>query len=319
MSDMATTKSVAILGEVLADVFPDTQVIGGAPFNVARHLSAFNLKTLMISRMGRDALASQVFANMQHHGLPTEGMQVDAIHPTGTVVVKVSGTQHAFEILPEQAYDYMEATAAIPLLAQYRPDVLYFGSLALRHACSRGTIGACIEHFKNAPNEEAGDVFLDINLRAPWYDLATLDFALSNATILKLNNEELRVLNGMLNLGAESDSPSSVQQAQTIKDHYRLEQVIVTCGEQGAWMLDETNRLWESAPSRLNATEIVDTVGAGDAFSAVCILGRLHGWSHAVTLQRANAFAAAVCTIRGAVPSSTRFYDAWIQSWGLAN
>lgn len=317
MSEVVSVKTVAVLGEVLADVFTDMQVIGGAPFNVARHLHALNSQTIMISRIGQDALAQQVLSSMEASGLSTVGMQQDAVHPTGKVMVEMHGAQHQFQILPEQAYDFIDTSMAMNIVTQYQPALLYFGSLALRHPCSRNAIAACNEHFNNSCETTPHDRFLDINLRSPWYDQSTLAFALTHATVLKLNVEELGVLNTMFNLSASDGSATAIQQARHLKTRYRLSQVIVTSGDQGAWMLDDEDRLWQSQPTQLHPAAIVDTVGAGDAFSAVCMLGRLQGWEHGITLQRANELAGAICTVRGAVPADAGFYDTFIAQWHL--
>ena len=60
---------------------------------------------------------------------------------------------------------------------------------------------------------------------------------------------------------------------------------------------------------------LVDTVGAGDAFAAICILGLLNHWSMEEMLTRAGIFASAACTIRGAAPETSDFYLPYIESW----
>lgn len=60
---------------------------------------------------------------------------------------------------------------------------------------------------------------------------------------------------------------------------------------------------------------MVDTVGAGDGFAAVCILGAVSGWPVARLLTRADAFASAICGIRGAVPDSAEFYRPFLEEW----
>jgi fructokinase len=60
---------------------------------------------------------------------------------------------------------------------------------------------------------------------------------------------------------------------------------------------------------------VIDTVGAGDAFSAIFLLGRARGWPLDVTLARANEFAGAICAVPGAVPRDLNFYDKWVGRW----
>lgn len=62
-------------------------------------------------------------------------------------------------------------------------------------------------------------------------------------------------------------------------------------------------------------TEVVDTVGAGDAFSAVLLLGLSSEWPLPLTLQRAQEFAAAVVGCRGATIADPDFYKAFSNRW----
>ncbi len=297
--------TVVVFGEVLADVFPDRTVLGGAPFNVACHLKALGQNPILITRLGDDALREQVTQAMTAKGMDSLGVQFDKRNPTGQVRVHLENGGHRFEILPQQAYDFIHPGVVRMTSLLVHPVMMYFGTLAQRHYISRRALKTLLRS-NRAPR------FLDINLRAPWYDKRTLQQSLQLAHIVKLNDEELALLAKMFDLEASSAS----EQAKSLLDRFDLQQVFVTCGAAGSWHMDrEGNRVETVKPEALSS--MVDTVGAGDGFAAVCILGALHGWTIATTLERANAFAGAICGIRGAIPDDGAFYSAFIQRWQL--
>jgi fructokinase len=292
----STCYVVALFGEVLADVFPGMSVLGGAPFNVARHIQRFNLHPLLISRTGNDTLSALLLQEMTQLGMNISGIQRDAEFPTGQVQVIIENDGHHFDILPDQAYDHIDAAAVQQTLSAFPPQLAYFGTLALRHEKSRAAAMQFLQHC-NCP------VFLDINLRTPWYDSDTIKLALEAADFVKLNDEELTIVAGLF--GSGSLVPRD--QALSLQQHFGLRQVLVTCGERGSWLLDEKQQLLEAAPVTL-AEPVVDTVGAGDAFAAVFMLGLLTGWDTATTLKHASEVAAALCRVRGAAAPSTGFF-----------
>lgn len=292
-------------GEVLADIFPNQTVLGGAPFNVARHLQAFGAHPVLITRLGNDELREKVLQVMSQNGMDTLGVQRSNRRPTGRVQVHIENGINRFEILPSQAYDFIHPGLVRMATLSANPALVYFGTLAQRSEVSRRALRSLLRSTGAAK-------FLDLNLRSPWYDKRTLIQSLQAADIVKLNNEELDVLARMLDFPG-SDSFS---QALKIMERFALDRILITCGELGAWHLNRDGKKVEIRPQGLPA-RIVDTVGAGDAFSAIYILGQLTGWSLANTLERANAFAAAICGIRGAVPDYADFYLEFKERWGM--
>lgn len=294
-----------MFGEVLADVFPEQSVLGGAPFNVARHLQVFDLHPLLISRIGSDALGEALLQEMSQRGMDASGMQRDADRLTGQVQVIFENGTHRFDILPDQAYDHICDTATGQAVAKTRPQLAYFGTLAQRGVQSR----MAAERFLR---DCECPLFLDINLRTPWYDEAVLTQSLDAAHIVKLNAEELVTLVSLLDLdGADPEA-----QARSLQRRFHLEQVLVTLGDAGSWLLDAQQQVTRAAPIKLQQP-MVDTVGAGDAYAAVFMLGLLRQWDVAVTLQRASVYAAAICCARGAAPASAAAIQSFKQSWGL--
>jgi fructokinase len=296
--------TVVLFGEVLADIFPDRTVLGGAPFNVARHLKAFGLNPVIITRLGNDTLRDEVLSIMAKNGMETLGIQLDKSYPTGRVKVHLHEAGHDFEILPLQAYDFIHPAVARMALLAANPALIYFGTLAQRCPVSERALKTLLRSTDAAK-------FLDINLRAPWYDKATMLHSLQNTDILKLNNEELEILAEKLEL---SGSPQNL--AKELIKRFCLEQVIITCGAAGAWQMNRQGKVVEIGADN-QAGKLMDTVGAGDAFAAVSILGSLRNWRMARTLERAHAFAGAICEIRGAIPDQTDFYQPFIEEWEI--
>jgi len=295
--------TVLLFGEVLADIFPDRTVLGGAPFNVARHLKAFGLNPVLISRMGNDPLRDKIMQVMSTNQMETLGMQCNKIHPTGQVSIQFKDGSHQFNILPDQAYDFIHPSVARMTTLTVNPSFVYFGTLAQRNQISERALKILVRS-TSAPK------FLDLNLRTPWYNAKVITQSLQFADILKLNDEELQIVSKMLGLG-KMDATS---QAEELLRRFDLDQVIVTRGAAGAWYIDRNGNQFESSSS-LTLDKLEDTVGAGDGFAAVCLLGLMQRWPIGVMLNRANEFAARICQIRGAIPESPEFYQPFHRKW----
>jgi len=279
-----------IFGEVLFDVMPDgTRVLGGAPFNVAWHLEAFGLRPLMITRIGVDESGDEVLAAMASWGMDTSGVQRDDTYPTGRVEVDLDDGEPTFRILPDQAYDHLDGGLAVRSAAGSTFSLLYHGSLISRGEVSRSSLDDLAKAFR-AP------VFVDVNLRDPWWNRQDVVASVRRATWVKLNEAEIGLLAG------DSDTKT----ATVFRADHELDAVIVTRGGRGAVVVDGGGVFEATPPAEV---EVVDTVGAGDAFSAVFILGLILGWSTEVTLERALEFAAAVCTVQGATVRDRGFYS----------
>ena len=289
-----------ILGEVLFDLFPpDISVLGGAPFNVAWHLKGFGLSPLLISRIGKDARGESILSTMKIWDMDTAGMQIDAAHPTGVVRVELEEGQPHFTILPDQAYDFIDPDAALAVLRGQSCSLLYYGTLI-----GRGASSAVVQ----ALRQIVPSVFVDLNLRAPWWEMETVHTLLKGARWVKMNGDELAV---MAQLEAASEnSLETTAHALCLESDWEL--LALTLGAQGAWLLND-EKTYRGKAAVLEA--IVDTVGAGDAFSAVTILGLHRGWSLETTLSRALDFAAALCQIQGASPLDPALYAFYLGKW----
>jgi len=297
--------TVVLFGEVLADIFPDRTVLGGAPFNVAYHLKHFGQNPVLVSRLGHDALREEVLETMEQAGMTTVGMQSDMSHPSGQVRVHMDETGHRFDILPQQAYDFIHPAVVRMTALSTHPVMIYYGTMAQRNETSRRAL-------KSLLRSTDALKFLDINLRAPWYDEETLRKSLQNADIAKLNDGELHELADMFGLPAGDPQ----DQARELLARFDLDQVVVTCGAAGAWRVDRDGQTVQASAAN-PVGQTLDTVGAGDGFAAVTLLGRLLNWPAALAMERANAFAAAICGIRGAIPGDAGFYKPYTEGWNL--
>lgn len=277
-----------IFGEVLFDCFGDDCVLGGAPFNVAWHLQGFGLAPRFISRIGRDALGEEVLELMRGWGMDTRWLQIDDTLPTGRVQVSLAHGQPTYDILDRQAYDALEPSTG---LDDGGDHLLYHGSLALRHTGNRAALEAL----------RAGSrVFVDVNLRPPWWEARTLEASIAGARWLKLNDEEFALL------ARSGETPSD------LAARLRLGAVVLTRGAQGAEVFADGRRYAAAAPQ---VAELIDAVGAGDAFSAVTLYGITSGWPWDLILERAVRFAARVCGWRGALCHDRSIYEEVVRDW----
>lgn len=286
--------AIVVFGEVLVDQFPDGQrVLGGAPFNVAWHLTALGQKVRFVSAIGDDADGELIRKAMSAWDMDLEALQINREHPTGAVAVTFEGDQPAYDILENRAFDAIESQQ----LGEGDCALLYHGTLALRAERSRAALAALKQR-------TATPVFLDVNLRDPWWDPGRVLQLVSESAWVKLNDEEL------LRLSPAAGDLEDL--ARDFRRQHHLEGLIVTRGGQGAFALTGTS-LSRAAPER--TVRVVDTVGAGDAFAAVMLLGIVRRWSPAKSLRRAQEFASLIVQNRGAILDDRSIYEGLAARW----
>ena len=287
-----------IFGEVLFDCFPDgNSVLGGAPFNVAWHLQAFGLSPLLISAIGDDALGKKVKSAMLQWKMNTTGLQLDPQHPTGSVDIKFYNGEPQYTIIEHRAYDYINADLLPPLSEN---SIFYHGSLALRNQTSGETLS-------KLKAQHTGNVFMDVNLRDPWWQKAFVLKLADESDWVKLNQDEL----SQLGCGK---GDIETQSREFIETH-KLKGLVITLGAKGAIAFTENGSVAQVRPSQ--TLEVVDTVGAGDAFTSVLILGLSHQWPLQQTMQRAQDFASLMVGQQGATVHDQNFYQEKIADWDL--
>ena len=297
MSQPDTSMTPCVFGEVLFDRFPDgSEVLGGAPFNVAWNLQAFGSSPIFISRVGEDELGEKIRTQMQNWNMDTSGLQTDTKHATGTVDITLHNNEPSFEIVANSAYDHIAADA-IPAI---QASMIYHGSLALRDNNNRSALMSLKQRTR-------AHVFMDVNLRDPWWKTQDLHEMMSGARWIKLNENELAML--------ANDGGDQHEQAIYLAEKYSLELVVVTLGGEGAFALDSNGSMHQIRPTA--NIDVVDTVGAGDAFASVCMLGIENNWEISEMLERAQQFASAIVGIRGATTDALEFFEPFERKWDL--
>lgn len=290
--------SVVGIGEVLWDLLSTGPQLGGAPANFAYHAHALGANSQVITRVGRDDLGREIISRFHGMGLPDETVQVDPAAPTGTAEVSVTGNGLAhFTIQENVAWDSIaETTQARAIAAQ--ADAICFGSLAQRSDTSRTTI----QNLVAATKPDALRVF-DINLRQHYYSRDLIQHALRGSNVLKLNDDELPIVAAMFGL---ADSPQGQAQNRTKEERqieglaelFNLRLVALTRGPNGS-VLYQGGR-WSKCASR--PIRVVDTVGAGDSFTAALVMGVLQNMDLDEVNSIANEVAGYVCSQAGATP-----------------
>ncbi len=288
---------ICVFGEVLFDHFPDgKRVLGGAPFNLAWHLQAFLQQPCLISRIGKDAEGRLIRTAMSDWGITTDFLQCDHKRPTGRVDIHIKDGEPSYDIVPSCAYDFIEAGT----MDLKDCDLLYHGSLALRNAVSAKALSDLKERFK-------GTLFMDVNLRPPWWEKNRVLKWMRAAHWVKLNEAELYML-------CPGDG-ALLARAQACRSACDLVGLLVTLGDRGALAVTADLPPVQVTPSSQGT--LVDTVGAGDAFAAIVVLGLVRGWPLEKTMQRAQSFAAAMVCRQGATVPEKAFYAPYLSDWHL--
>jgi fructokinase len=287
--EMRSHYKIVGIGEVLWDVLPGGKQLGGAPGNFAYMASLLGDEGLLASRVGDDSLGQETLGKMKDIGLPTQFLQVDPLHPTGTAVVEVDAAgQPKFTITPDVAWDFLEWTPQWNELAQ-QADVICFGTLAQRNPRSRDTI----RQFLQAARSSALRVF-DVNLRQDFFSAELLKKSFQSAQLVKLNHEELPVVMRLLDLEYVGEEKAAGKLLQA----FDLKLVCVTRGANGSLLITSSG----SSSHDGFRVKVADTVGAGDAFTACLIHHFLRGASLEQINNAANRFAAWVASKPGATP-----------------
>lgn len=276
------------LGEALWDMLPQGRQIGGAPANFAYHVSQFCLPVRIVSAVGNDALGKEILQIFSQRQIPALVPEID--RPTGTVQVTLDDNGvPVYEICTSVAWDFIPFTPQLEALAQQTRAVC-FGSLAQRSDVSRETIHRFLDAMPS--DGEVLKVF-DINLRQQFYTSEVLQTSLRKCNILKINDEELAVVARLWNF----EEKTQEEQARRLLRDYGLKLVILTCGENGSYVFTPEVTSFERTPQ----VSVVDTVGAGDAFTAAFIASLLKGSPVIEAHRRAVRVSAYVCTQSGAM------------------
>jgi fructokinase len=276
------------IGELLWDLLPTGRKLGGAPANFTYHAHVLGADACLISRVGNDSDGDGALAELKRLGLATDCVQVDSSLRTGIVTVQLEGDgQPQYTIHENVAWDALAGDAPARAAISHA-DAVCFGTLAQRSERSRETIRSLLSL---APSSALR--ILDVNLRAPYIFRDVINDSLNLANVLKLNEIELPLIARFFQV---PDEPRETIRA--LADRFALRSVAYTRGARGSILFAEGE--WSELPSP--PTEVVDTVGAGDSFTAAMTLGLLAKWPLRDIHTRASELAAFVCSQPGATP-----------------
>ncbi|MDB5132126.1 MAG: hypothetical protein JWR02_1875 [Mucilaginibacter sp.] len=284
---LSAIKNILCFGEILWDTFGIEKVAGGAPMNVARHLVQQGADVSFASRVGNDESGKGLIEFLKASGLYSELIQTDDELPTCEVTVKLDKQGSATYIIPRPcSWDNIQTEPALTEAAE-KAAAIVFGSLACRENTTRDIL-------LNLLNETAALKIFDVNLRPPHYILADIETLAARADVVKMNEEEVILL-----IGEPGDGLR--ERIIEFQKKYHARTICVTRGENGAIVWHE-HEFYEHPGFKVN---VVDTVGAGDAFLATFIAGLLNGADMPDLLKKACAVGAFVTTKRGANPVYT--------------
>jgi len=276
------------IGELLWDMLPDGKEVGGAPANFAYHAKYFGAKSKVISAIGKDSLGKEIISVLNNRNINYILNEVE--YPTGTVSVKLKDGIPTYEIHENVAWDFIalnqEAIAALKTA-----DAICFGSLSQR---SNKSIRAIETALKLVP-KKALKIF-DINLRLQFYSNEIIENSLKEANVLKLNDEELIVLTKMFHLKGNQEA-KCVQ----LLNRFNLNYLALTNGAKGSILFHKNNISRLTVPK----VKVVDTIGAGDSFTAALVMGILYKKSLIKIHKSATNHAAKVCAHKGATPKNS--------------
>lgn len=280
---------VLAFGEILWDIIEGSEHLGGAPFNFSAHMAQCGNESFIVSRLGSDFLGMRAYNRSKIHGVDVSLIQWDQTYPTGIVDVTLNNGQPDYVIRENVAYDFIESESVLRFLRTNVFDVFYFGSLSQRSDIAANTLLAILE--KNVfPN-----VFYDVNLRKNAYTEEIVKRSLSLCTIFKLNTDEVPVISGM-HVGHALNNEEFCKCMRELYPNIRT--IIVTASEKGCFIMHNDEFVYVPG----TPVNVVDAVGAGDAFSASFMHVLVCTGNAIQAAKTANRIGAFVATRSGAIP-----------------
>ena len=279
-------KKILCFGEVLWDTFAEGKKPGGAPMNVAMHLIQQGIDAVMASRVGPDASGGELVSYLKSIGLYSDLIQQDQTLPTCIVTVDLDEQNQATYTIPQPvSWDNIQPEESLIDQAE-KADIIVFGSLASRNITTRETLIRILK-------SKALKVF-DVNIRAPHFEIENMKSLGGMADVIKMNAEELDML-----AGTELSHFSEKEKILFLSDFLGCKTICITRGGAGA-IIYMNNQFFEHGGYAVN---VIDTVGAGDAFLATFITGMLSSEDPNIILDNACAIGAFVAGSRGANPA----------------
>ncbi len=278
-----------VFGEILWDQFEGYRHIGGAAYNFAAHVAKLGGHSQLISGLGNDELGREALGLVKSCNVGTDFLEVTDNQPTGTVSVLLENGQPSYTIHENTAWDNIVLSESDLASAAGRQwDVLYFGSLAQRSNRNRAALQGL---FKSVMFKH---VFFDVNIRQHYYSHEILLDSFRRATIVKLNQEEIRLAADLFDLQLADEKAMGNRLAEM----FELSVLIITMGKDGAMIFSRGR----SSVVASDPVEVADAVGAGDSFSAAFMYAFVHGCDAFEAGRFGTALGSFVASSRGAVP-----------------
>ena len=286
------TLRIVSLGEVLWDLFPTGARFWGAPANFACHAASLGATVSIVSAVGDDARGHEAIDILNRYDIDISLIQIVSEASTGSVGISLdSAGKPTFTIHEDSAWDRLTWNEALHSRIN-EADAIYFGTLGQRSDSSRHTIRRSVETARDAGLPR----IIDINLRSPFFDSAMIRDSIALASILKLSDDELSEVCTAFCMNSTGDVEAMLR---GVLEAGCLDMVVMTRGAEGALLVTPDDTIQQGGIP----TTVIDTVGAGDSFSAAFLIGELCGEPHEQILHRACEVAAATCAHSGAVPS----------------
>ncbi len=287
---MSKAKPVIVaVGELLWDLLPGGKQLGGAPSNFVYMATQLGNQGYLASRVGADALGQEALQQLQQADMELTHIQTDPHHPTGTVAVELDkGGQPRYTINEAVAWDFFEWTPQWQSLAE-QADAVCFGTLAQRTITSQQTI----RRFVQSTRPDAVRL-LDVNLREPFYGAQLIAESLELANVVKLNDGELVLIGEMFGF----DYGSQEANLHHLLERYKLRLICLTRGAQGSLLVSPDESVFQAS----TPVKVVDTIGAGDSFTAALLHHYLRGSGLNQMGAAANRLGGWVATQTGGMP-----------------
>jgi fructokinase len=295
MSEIKVPQIVAA-GELLWDLLPSGARLGGAPANFAVFCARLGNRTVLVSSVGNDDYGRAARRLLVQPNMDLRQLQNSETYPTGTVEVTFSAdNQPGYKINPGVAWDFIALTPELLEVARVS-DAVCFGTLGQRHEVSRSSIRSLLEA------TDPGCVRVcDVNIRMPDCSPEILRWSMAHASIIKVSEEELPQVFaylGGLGLAQPIAMTPEIAACALLENFPDCELVATSLGAQGSLLTNREGSFRHPG----YPIKLVDSVGAGDAFTAGLLHAYLRGASLPQMAEVGNLCGSYVAGQQGATP-----------------
>jgi len=287
------------IGEILWDLLPSGKMLGGAPTNFAFHANQLSAKGIPVSAIGNDELGKEIISELNLRGINVEYIQETYRKKTGVVEVSFEDGEPKYNIIENVAWDDIQISNSLIELFS-KADAVCYGTLAQRDQNNKVVINRLLNETKSSCVK-----YFDINLRQNYYSSDLINHLAKLSNIIKLNENELNVLSDIFQLEG-----STLEKCRKIIRQFELDLVVLTMGEKGSYLVSFN----EESKIKPVVSKVVDTIGAGDSFSAAIIVGLLNNLDLKLLNEFANEVSSFVCSQNGGTPVLPENLKNWIQN-----